>query len=283
MIDTTLPVRPACYANPTQSTRRASKPQVAGNWWLSISPLVDRFVALVLLIPALPIIGALVLLVRVTSPGAGLFRQRRVGQNGRVFTMYKIRSMRSDAEKGTGAVWSKPGDARVTRLGKLLRASHLDELPQLFNVLRGEMALVGPRPERPEITPKLEAKIPGYGRRHAVRPGITGLAQINLPADTDLDSVRRKIQLDMTYIREASLWLDLRIILSTALKVVGIPGFKSSKWLGIRREVVLAEEMPDADRRETPTTAWSAGPERVLLALRPSAPILPADAFHRAG
>jgi hypothetical protein len=110
----------------------------------------------------------------------------------------------------------------VTRLGRILRRTHLDELPQLWNILRGEMSLVGPRPERPEFVPALERAIPRYRERLAVRPGVTGLAQVQLPADTDLESVKRKLQYDLCYVERCGLWLDLRIFLATALKMAGV-------------------------------------------------------------
>jgi len=175
--------------------------------------------------------------VRLTSPGPGVFRQVRVGRNVKLFTMYKLRSMRSDAEKGTGAVWTTPGDARVTKLGAVLRKLHLDELPQLFNVLRGEMSLIGPRPERPEFIRVLEKHIPGYHHRLLVLPGITGLAQINLPPDTDLESVRKKQQLDLEYIRSASLLLDLRMLVSTFLRMIGFRGTVVMRFMRLQREV----------------------------------------------
>ncbi|MCO6457135.1 MAG: sugar transferase, partial [Pirellulaceae bacterium] len=172
--------------------------------------LLDRLTAAVLLVPGLPLLGLLIVLVRATSRGPGIYRQVRVGKDGREFTMYKLRSMRQDAEAGTGAVWSTSHDNRVTPLGRFLRRSHLDELPQLFNVLWGEMSLIGPRPERPEFVCVLEEQIDGYRDRLAVPPGVTGLAQINLPPDTDLTSVRRKQVLDLLYIDTASAWLDCR-------------------------------------------------------------------------
>ena len=153
----------------------------------------DRAAAAALLVPGLPLIALLVALVRLTSKGPGIYRQARVGKDGRRFMMYKIRTMRHDAEAGTGAVWTQTQDPRVTAVGKVFRNLHLDELPQLFNVLRGEMSLVGPRPERPEFVRVLAEAVPGYRNRLAVRPGITGLAQINLPPDTDIISVQPQI------------------------------------------------------------------------------------------
>jgi lipopolysaccharide/colanic/teichoic acid biosynthesis glycosyltransferase len=171
---------------------------------------------------ALPLIALCAILVKLTSPGPAFYSQVRLGKNGRPFHIYKLRTMRSDAEKG-GAQWCKPGDSRVTPLGKFLRASHLDELPQLWNVLRGDMSLVGPRPERPEFVPSLERAIPLYRDRLLVKPGVTGLAQVQLPADTDLDSVRRKLAYDLYYIRTFTLWMDVRLILSTGLHMFGVP------------------------------------------------------------
>ena len=130
------------------------------------------------------------LLVRLTSRGPGIYKQARVGKDGRKFMMYKIRTMRQDAEAASGPMWTQAHDPRVTFLGRVLRKLHLDELPQLFNVLKGEMSLVGPRPERPEFVRVLAEAIPGYRNRLAVRPGVTGLAQVNLPPDTDIASVR---------------------------------------------------------------------------------------------
>src|SRR5262249_45239825 len=123
----------------------------------------------------------------------------------------------------SGVRWATQDDPRVTPVGRFLRRSHLDELPQLWNVLRGEMSLVGPRPERPEFVPNLEAAIPHYRERLLVRPGLTGLAQVQLPADTDLASVRRKLAYDLYYVRRMSPWMDLCIFLCTALKLVRVP------------------------------------------------------------
>lgn len=198
---------------------------------------VDLVIAAALLVPAAPVIGLLVLLVRLTSKGPGIYRQTRVGKGGRTFVMYKIRSMAMDAEATTGVVWAGCNDPRVTPLGRVLRKLHLDELPQLWNVLQGEMSLVGPRPERPEIVPVLEGRIPGYRRRLAVAPGVTGLAQVNLPPDNDLNSVRRKLYLDLEYVREASLLLDLGLLLATFVRMFLFPQTMLNRLLGVHRRV----------------------------------------------
>jgi len=184
-----------------------------------------------------PLIGLLAVLVRLTSRGPGLYRQQRVGKNGKLFWIYKIRTMQTDAEEETGPVWTDENDPRITPVGRWLRRLHLDELPQIFNVLMGQMTLIGPRPERPEFTQSLARAIPGYLLRNKVLPGITGLAQINLPPDTDLDSVRRKLVLDLEYVEKANLWLDLRITLCTLLKMIGLPGLTIAGWLKLIRPV----------------------------------------------
>lgn len=217
--------------------------------------LLDRLLAMLLLIPGLPIIGLVIVLVRLTSRGPGIYRQVRVGRCGRTFHIYKVRTMYVDAEGRTGAVWTQDNDPRITPLGRLLRKSHLDELPQLFNVLRGDMSLVGPRPERPEFVGVLAHHIPGYGNRLAALPGITGLAQINLPPDTDLDSVRRKQVLDLEYVRTASLWLDLRLLLCTQLRLLGLKGDVAARLMRLDRRLALAGESRGAEA--SPATAGS--------------------------
>jgi lipopolysaccharide/colanic/teichoic acid biosynthesis glycosyltransferase len=182
----------------------------------------DTAAALLLLVPALPLMAACVALVRLTSPGPGLYSQTRVGRGGRVFTLYKIRSMVHDCESLTGPRWSLPGDPRITVVGRVLRRLHLDELPQLWNVLRGDMSLVGPRPERPEIVKRLRLSVPGYDRRHAVKPGITGFAQVHLPPDTCVRSVKNKLAYDLFYIRHRSVGMELYVLLATGLKLFGL-------------------------------------------------------------
>lgn len=172
------------------------------------------------LVLALPVMVGVALAVRLTSPGPIFYRQRRVGQHGRVFTLRKFRSMREDAEAETGAVWAGWQDDRVTRIGRFLRRSHLDELPQLWNILIGDMSLVGPRPERPEFIKDLTRKIPFYGVRHAVRPGLTGWAQVCQTYAASTDDSMRKLQYDLFYIKHLSIGLDVYIALRTVKHVL---------------------------------------------------------------
>jgi len=183
---------------------------------------VDLVFAGALSIVALPVVLCCVLLVRLTSRGPAIYSQTRVGKGGRIFTLYKIRSMYHDCERHSGPKWSTPGDPRITPLGRIYRKLHLDELPQLWNVLRGDMSLIGPRPERPEIVAKLREAVPGYNRRHSVKPGITGFAQIHLPPDTCLRSVKNKLAYDLFYIRNASVTLWASILFATGMKLFGL-------------------------------------------------------------
>ena len=199
---------------------------------------MDFCLALLLLAPGLPLMAVCFVLVRLTSPGPALFRQCRVGRNGVIFCLYKIRSMSLDAEARTGPAWTQAADPRITRIGHFLRKFHLDELPQLFNVIKGEMSLVGPRPERPEFVDILSRRISSYQDRLAALPGITGLAQVNLPPDSDLDSVRRKVILDLEYIKTANLSLDLRLIICTILRIFKLPALG---LFGLYRNVKLPE------------------------------------------
>ena len=189
-----------------------------------------------MLVPGLPILGLLILIVKLTSRGPAIYRQVRVGRGGRHFTMYKFRSMSVNAESKSGAVWAATKDPRTTPVGRILRKLHLDEIPQLFNVLKGEMSLVGPRPERPEFVELLSREIPGYTDRLTVLPGITGLAQINLPPDTDLNSVRRKLILDQMYLHEMGLWMDLRLVACTTTRLIKMPSPIAVRLFGLYRK-----------------------------------------------
>jgi lipopolysaccharide/colanic/teichoic acid biosynthesis glycosyltransferase len=181
----------------------------------------DIVLALVLLAMTGPLILVLLALVKLTSRGPAIYSQQRLGLGGRPYPIYKIRTMHHDCERATGPKWSTANDPRVTPLGRFLRKAHIDELPQLWNVVRGEMSLVGPRPERPEFVDKLARAVPAYPARMSVRPGITGLAQVQLPPDEDLSSVRRKLAYDLCYLEHMGPVLDLKILAATALKVVG--------------------------------------------------------------
>ena len=224
----------------------------------------DVLISLAISIVAIPIIAVAWVFVRLTSSGPGFYSQLRVGLNGRVFRIFKIRTMYHNCEAVSGAKWCTQNDLRITFVGRLLRKSHIDELPQLLNVLRGDMSLVGPRPERPEFVGLLAAKISGYTERLAVRPGVTGLAQIQLPPDTDIDSVRRKLMFDECYVRTGSIWLDIRIILGTVVYLLGFP------YPAVRKAVLLpnplaasmADTVPDLVPLSIPMDAEAARPDR---------------------
>jgi lipopolysaccharide/colanic/teichoic acid biosynthesis glycosyltransferase len=210
-------------------------------WYPTWKSALDFTLALVLGLLALPVIALAALLVRLTSRGPAFYTQPRVGKDGRVFTIFKLRTMIDKCESLTGPRWCLPGDPRVTAVGRLLRSLHLDELPQLLNVLKGEMSLIGPRPERPEFLPELERALPGYRQRLLVRPGVTGLAQVQLPPDSDLSTVRRKLAHDLWYVQSLGPWLDLRLLVCTACYAVGIPFGIAGRLLGL----------PDRDTVET--------------------------------
>jgi lipopolysaccharide/colanic/teichoic acid biosynthesis glycosyltransferase len=199
--------------------------------------LLDIFLATLASIPLLPVALLVALAVRLDSRGSILYAQERVGLDrrrangptpirgnrrkkvgyGRPFTIYKFRSMVCDAEKATGPVWAKECDPRATRVGAFLRRSHLDEIPQLLNVWRGDMSMIGPRPERPQLFGNLVAQIPQYALRCRTLPGITGIAQVKNGYDDSMQSAARKVQYDLYYIRKASPVLDLRILLATTM------------------------------------------------------------------
>ena len=206
--------------------------------YLMIKYVVETVVGLALLILFAPVILVAAVLVVLTSRGPAFYCQKRLGMHGRQFTVYKLRSMIQGAEAATGATWCQVNDNRITPLGQILRDTHIDELPQLLNVVLGHMSLVGPRPERPELAAKLQVQLPRFHERLKVRPGITGFAQLRLPPDTDLDSVRRKLAYDLYYVRNVNPWLDLRILVltfqlfvmsvcSSLLKLMALPSRES--------------------------------------------------------
>lgn len=202
-----------------------------------------RILGMGLLVVFLPLMLVCMALVRLTSQGPVIYRQTRLGKGQRPFQIYKIRTMYDDCENISGPALCCPGDSRVTPIGRVLRFLHLDELPQLINVARGEMCLVGPRPERPEIIErnKLKEIVPGFDERTKVLPGVTGLAQINLPADQSPECVIPKVQLDLGYIETATLQLDFRILLCTALRMAGVRHGRAVRLLGLIRKVHLAD------------------------------------------
>jgi exopolysaccharide biosynthesis polyprenyl glycosylphosphotransferase len=188
----------------------------AGRYYDSLKQAGEFVLALAIGIVLLPFELVIALIIKLTSRGTAIYRQERTGKNGNSFMLYKFRTMRTDAEKH-GAQWSSGShDTRVTAFGKFLRASHLDELPQLWNIIRGDISFVGPRPERPEFVAKLKEQIPYYDIRLLVKPGLTGWAQINHRADRDLGDVREKLQYDIYYLKNRSPVLDTTIILRTA-------------------------------------------------------------------
>jgi sugar transferase (PEP-CTERM system associated) len=173
----------------------------------------DVLLSLVGLILSAPLLGLAALCIKLNSAGPVLFRQERVGKDGRVFTLYKLRSMYVDAEQMTGPVWASQDDPRVTRVGRVLRKIRLDEIPQMFNVLIGDMSFIGPRPERPLFVNQLKEQIPFYVLRFAVKPGITGWAQVMYPYGSTVEDALEKLQYDLYYIKNMSTFLDLLILL----------------------------------------------------------------------
>jgi lipopolysaccharide/colanic/teichoic acid biosynthesis glycosyltransferase len=233
-----------CHSNgfprPSTMTVSANVP-----WYGTIKYFLEILAALVLLVMTLPLLLLAMLLVKLTSRGPAIYLQTRVGRGGLPFTIYKIRTMTHNCESLTGAQWSRPGDTRVTALGRWLRRSHIDELPQLWNVLRGDMSLIGPRPERPEFVPRLEQMIPQYGQRLNVRPGVTGLAQVQLPPDTDLESVCTKLAYDLHYVKHVNFVLDMRIYWATLCKMFGMPFCMIQKLFQFPPREVLEREYQD--------------------------------------
>ncbi len=180
-----------------------------------IKRVFDLFCAALLLVLAAPLMLATAILIKLESPGAVLYRQERVGQNGSTFSIAKFRSMRNDAEKDGKPVWAAANDSRVTRIGAIIRKLRIDELPQLFNVLKGEMSLVGPRPERPYFVEQLTQEIPFYALRHSVKPGVTGWAQVRYPYGATVEDSQEKLQYDLYYVKNHTLFLDLVVLKET--------------------------------------------------------------------
>lgn len=195
-------------------------PQLMQQWQVVTKRLIDILVSAIALVVGLPIWGILAVAIKVDSKGPVIYRQERVGKDLKNFTIRKFRSMGVDAEKRTGPVWAAKNDPRVTKVGRFLRKSHLDETPQFLNVLKGEMSLVGPRPERPFFVDRLSKEIPPYKRRYKVKPGLTGLARVKYKYDESIEDVKIDLQYDLYYIENMSLRLDFQILFWTIFHVL---------------------------------------------------------------
>lgn len=214
---------PCVYIAPTAATSatEAASPQCTAApgvklaSYFRVKAAVDRMITVILAVPAMPLMLLVTLAILLLDGRPVLYRQVRVGKQGKAFWIWKFRTMRTNAEAETGAVWSSQCDPRVTSLGRWLRRSHLDELPQFFNILAGDMNLIGPRPERPEFAEQLARELPNYDKRTAIRPGITGLAQLRLGYDQSVADVRKKLKLDLHYIHTATFSKDLGLLIRT--------------------------------------------------------------------
>jgi lipopolysaccharide/colanic/teichoic acid biosynthesis glycosyltransferase len=180
----------------------------------------DIFAAIIALILLSPLFLVVAILIKLDSKGPVFFCQERVGKKGRIFRMYKFRTMVQDAERKTGPVWAKKDDPRLTVVGRVLRKTKIDEFPQFFNIIKGDMSLVGPRPERPCFVKRFAEIVPGYERRHDVIPGCTGLAQLRNGYDSTPGDIYRKLRYDVTYINKMSMAIDFRLLTETFLSVL---------------------------------------------------------------
>ena len=225
---------------------------LTSSFYLNCTAWLNQIVGAILFIPMSIPIAIVALLTKMSSSGPVIYEQTRVGRRGKVFTLYKIRTMCQNAESKSGPVWTSKNDTRITRVGWFLRKAHLDELPQLLNVVKGDMVLIGPRPERPEFTHYLAQAVPGYINRLASKPGITGVAQILLPPDSDLEGVRLKLAADLKYIRTAGVWMDVRVMTCTFLRMFGISGETVANFFGFNRKWI---DGPLTEIREMGKTA----------------------------
>ncbi|WP_340105862.1 sugar transferase [Rhodohalobacter sp. 8-1] len=199
-------------------------PDLMPFWEKLMKRLLDVIISVAVLIVMLPVIIVISIVIRLTSKGPAIYSQERVGKKGKLFTMYKFRTMRMDAEAETGPTWAQENDPRITKVGAWLRKTRLDEIPQFYNVLKGEMSLVGPRPERPYFVSRFKDEIPMYTRRLRVRPGITGWAQVKWKYDGSLDDVKEKTKYDLFYVENMSLRMDFKILINTIFSMVRAKG-----------------------------------------------------------
>ncbi len=194
------------------------------SWRKFVKRTLDVFLAAIGLVASLPVMAIIAIAIKFESNGSVFYRQIRVGMRGKSFSMLKFRTMKEDAEALTGPIWAVENDLRMTRIGAFLRKTHLDELPQLFNVLKGEMSIVGPRPERPYFVHEFRKVIHHYDRRLCVRPGITGLAQIKRGYDQTLEDVKKKLRYDLLYVQKVCPLLDLKLMGLTLGAIVSRTG-----------------------------------------------------------
>ncbi len=229
MLGVTIKIVPDLYQIITGQVRTSSvygfplmeiTPQLMTEWERKVKRLIDITVSLAILILSLPITIITAILIKLETPGPVIFKQERVGLNGKIFNIYKFRSMVQDAEKKTGPVWAGKNDPRVTKVGKFIRKVRIDEIPQMVNVLKGEMSLVGPRPERPYFVEQFAKEIPLYKRRLLVKPGITGWAQVKHKYDETIEDVKTKLKYDLFYIENMSIRMDLKILFRTVFTVL---------------------------------------------------------------
>jgi len=199
-------------------------PDLMPLWEKVAKRMMDIFISFSVLVVMFPVIVAITIAIKSTSSGLAIYSQKRVGKKGRLFTMYKFRTMYDNAEAETGPTWASENDPRVTKVGAWLRKTRLDEIPQFYNVLKGEMSLVGPRPERPYFVEQFKKEIPMYTRRLRVRPGITGWAQVKWKYDSSLDDVKEKTKYDLFYVENMSLRMDFKILINTVFSMVRAKG-----------------------------------------------------------
>jgi len=215
-VDQNIISRTANFAHPEwQHSRIRMYHSAANRLQEAVRRALDVGLALLLFLSTLPVLLLAALAIKLDSPGPVLYRQERVGLNGRAFTIYKLRSMQVDAEAGSTPTWAAKRDPRITRVGAFMRHTRIDEIPQVVNVLRGEMSLVGPRPERPHFVDQLDQILPSYADRHHVRPGITGWAQVNYSYGATVEDAREKLAYDLYYVKHRSLVFDLLVMVST--------------------------------------------------------------------
>lgn len=195
-------------------------PRLMPEWEKKAKRLFDILISFLILILTFPLLVIIGIAIKLDSEGPVFYKQERCGIGGKIFKIYKFRTMKKDAEKLSGPVWSQKNDPRITRVGKFLRKVRMDELPQMLNILKGEMSLVGPRPERPFFVEKFALEIPYYKRRLRVKPGVTGWAQVKHKYDENIEDVKTKLKFDLFYIENMSLRMDLKILIRTIFVVL---------------------------------------------------------------